>query len=910
MKAKKALMTVLTLALALSLALISSLSMAQESASQASPDTATGTSLGTGFTYQGQLSKDGDPVSSSCDFRFLLYDSELDGTQIGPALDRSGIAVANGLFTIQDVDFGNDAFAGDARWLEIAVQCSGDPGYNTLWPRQKLTAAPYALYAPSAGSAPWSGLTGVPTGFADGIDKDTTYSPGAGLLLLDTTFAADVTYLQRRVGGFCSEGNAIRVVHEDGTVTCEPVGGAAGDITAVNAGEGLSGGGASGSVTLMLDLPYADGRYVNEAQDDSVTSAMIVNGAVNSSDLQDGTALTEILDDDGPDSGLDADLLDGEHGSYYLDWNSFTNVPAGLDDGDDDTLGGLTCGSGQVAKWDGSAWACAADGDTTYSAGNQLDLNGTTFDVVEGSGSGLDADLLDGQHGSYYRDWNNLTGVPSGFADGVDDNTTYSAGTGLSLAGTQFSVRTGYRLPQGCGNGQIAEWNGSVWTCGDDDTGPAGGFWSLTGNAGTSPSTNFLGTTDNQALELRVNNARALRIVPDDISPNLIGGHSSNAVTAGTRGATIGGGGYGGVGANEVTGSYGTVSGGAENTSTSVGATVGGGGNNDAAGLYSTVGGGYVNRAGGGYATVGGGIYHIADGEQATIPGGYDNEAAGDYSFAAGRSAKALYDGSFVWADSTNADFSSSNSDQFSVRATNGLYLLSNNAFYGLQVEHASADTNGDGIRAYADVSKGDFWAAVYAINYGTSPAVYASTNGTYSGYFANPIYVNGGCVGCSLAYLALNDGDQPLEPGDLVTVSGVDDSLAGTTMAILRVRRAEPGSAEAIIGVVEAGATVVGSAKEGQYLESAERVEGPATPGDYLFLVVHGLAEVKADAAAGAIAAGQRLAAADRPGHARLLQTRTLDGMLVSEGAQVLGIALAPLDRGTGLIPVFVTLH
>lgn len=33
----------------------------------------------------------------------------------------------------------------------------------------------------------------------------------------------------------------------------------------------------------------------------------------------------------------------------------------------------------------------------------------------EGQGNGLDADLLDGNHGDYYRDWRNLTGVPSLF---------------------------------------------------------------------------------------------------------------------------------------------------------------------------------------------------------------------------------------------------------------------------------------------------------------------------------------------------------------------------------------------------------------------------------------------------------------------------------------------------------------
>jgi hypothetical protein len=39
------------------------------------------------------------------------------------------------------------------------------------------------------------------------------------------------------------------------------------------------------------------------------------------------------------------------------------------------------CSSGQVPKWSGSAWGCAADNDTQYSAGTGLDLNGTTFSV-------------------------------------------------------------------------------------------------------------------------------------------------------------------------------------------------------------------------------------------------------------------------------------------------------------------------------------------------------------------------------------------------------------------------------------------------------------------------------------------------------------------------------------------------
>src|SRR5438309_11295114 len=40
------------------------------------------------------------------------------------------------------------------------------------------------------------------------------------------------------------------------------------------------------------------------------------------------------------------------------------------------------------------------------------------------------------------------------------------------------------------------------------------GAWSPFGNAGTTPGTNFLGTTDNVALELEVNGSRALRLEP------------------------------------------------------------------------------------------------------------------------------------------------------------------------------------------------------------------------------------------------------------------------------------------------------------------------------------------------------------------------------------------------------------
>ncbi len=69
-----------------------------------------------------------------------------------------------------------------------------------------------------------------------------------------------------------------------------------------------------------------------------------------------------------------------------------------------------------------------------------------------------------------------------------------------------------------------------------------GAFWQLGGNAGTTPGTHFLGTTDNQPLEFRVNGTRAFRVEPlTEGRVNLAAGYRSNEVTG--AGSVITGGG-------------------------------------------------------------------------------------------------------------------------------------------------------------------------------------------------------------------------------------------------------------------------------------------------------------------------------------------------------------------------------
>jgi hypothetical protein len=196
--------------------------------------------------------------------------------------------------------------------------------------------------------------------------------------------------------------------------------------------------------------------------------------------------------------------------------------------------------------------------------------------------------------------------------------------------------------------------------------------WLVGGNSGTTPGTHFLGTSDNQPVEFKVNGQRALRLEPHTNSPNVLGGSPFNVITNGNYGAVIAGGGSSDK-PNRVGGNYATVGGGAWNTASGDLATVSGGWYSTSSADLATVGGGAWNTASGTAATVAGGSANTASGAWATVSGGYKNTASGDYSLAAGRHAKANHAGAFVWADSADTDFASTRSNQFNLRATGGV---------------------------------------------------------------------------------------------------------------------------------------------------------------------------------------------------------------------------------------------
>ena len=322
-----------------------------------------------------------------------------------------------------------------------------------------------------------------------------------------------------------------------------------------------------------------------------------------------------------------------------------------------------------------------------------------------------------------------------------------------------------------------------------------GGFaWSLAGNAGTDPATNFIGTTDGQPLVLRGGGGSMLQIAPSSSSANLLGGSTANGIDAGLRGVTVLGGGatplsepgftpfrtesntasgiystvVGGLSNKaNAAGGYATIVGGYVNTASGTSAVVAGGSENLAAGRLSAVVGGERNLSSGDHSFVGAGLNNSASGTLAATVGGNNNCAGGTASFAAGYGAHVRLasgvsgsqgcssvattadangdEGSFVWADATTASgFVTTGPNQFLVRADGGVMINTNATVLGgddlvVGARTSSGDPdadlrlrtrNGRSVLIYAQDSSGRLTIAVPSLTAGTDRLSFSGGTG------------------------------------------------------------------------------------------------------------------------------------------------------------------------------------
>jgi hypothetical protein len=216
---------------------------------------------------------------------------------------------------------------------------------------------------------------------------------------------------------------------------------------------------------------------------------------------------------------VDADTLDGANSAFYLDYDNFTNTPT-----DSDTTYDLSIPATGVIRLSDSANSndditvvgsgativssntthiiiSSTDNNTTYSAGNGIDLSGTTFSVAAGSGLTQDASGLSHADTSTQASLTALTGanvVSDIDLDGFGHVTALSTRE-MTLADFDANLSSfvsTFTLPTVDGaNGQVLTTNGSGTLSFTDAAG--GGSYS---NSDVDAHLNTSTATNNQVL--------------------------------------------------------------------------------------------------------------------------------------------------------------------------------------------------------------------------------------------------------------------------------------------------------------------------------------------------------------------------------------------------------------------------
>jgi len=229
---------------------------------------------------------------------------------------------------------------------------------------------------------------------------------------------------------------------------------------------------------------------------------------------------------------------------------------------------------------------------------------------------------------------------------------------------------------------------------------------------------------------------------------------------------------------------------------------------------------------------------------------------------------------------------------------------------------HARYSGN-DGVNVFNSTEHGVnvYQAGKHGVNVYNSydDGVYSDAYGyhLYWGFYTeDQTYSQGGYYPAKSGTFAKNIGQNTLEPGDLVCISGgyEENVLGEECVPVVNISKANGKNSKAIFGVVESQVYIREKTEEiedGETLvqKSFRFSDEIIKSGDYLSVIVFGIADVKVDPDEN-YNSGEMLTAGE--GFARKVQTREIEGIIIAENTGILGKALED-SHGKEKIKVFV---